>query len=80
MGKVVGSITDDLIMPLIGLIMPANTSWKDWGVVLRHSTDPKVPDNVLRFGSFLSATVNLVIIGFVCFMLVKAFVPKKPAA
>jgi large conductance mechanosensitive channel len=72
MGKLVGSITDDLIMPLVGLVMPANASWQTWGIEL-------APDKVLKIGSFLAALVNLCIIGFVCFLLIKIFVPKKPA-
>src|ERR1044071_80903 len=79
MGKVVGSITDDLIMPLVGLIMPADVAWKDWGIVLHQGIDP-AHSNIIKIGSFISAAVNLIIIGFVCFMLVKMFVPKKPAA
>ena len=64
MGKLVGSITDDLIMPLVGLIMPANTSWKDWGVVLSHSTDPKVADGeaipyVLSTGSLYGSPARV---------------------
>ena len=54
-------------------------AWKDWGIVLHQGVDA-AHSNVIKIGSFISALVNLVIIGFVCFLLVRAFVPKKPAA
>lgn len=72
MGKLVASITDDLIMPIVGVLMPDDASWQTWGIVLNA-------DNTLKVGSFLAALINLLIVGFVCFILVKLLVKKKPA-
>lgn len=72
MGKLVASITDDLIMPIVGVLMPDDSTWQTWGIALNA-------DNTLKIGSFLAALINLLIVGFVCFILVKLLVRKKPA-
>jgi large conductance mechanosensitive channel len=74
MGRFVGSITNDLIMPVIGIFMPADATWQTWGFALGRE------DNVMQVGSFIAALLQLIIIGFVCFLLVRAFVKPKPAA
>lgn len=71
MGGFVGSITNDILMPIIGVFMPADASWETWGFDLVHE------GNTLKIGALLSATINLLIIGFVCFIMVKTLVPKK---
>jgi large conductance mechanosensitive channel len=72
MGKLVGSITDDLIMPVIGVLMPDDSSWQTWGITLNA-------ENTMKIGAFGAALVNLLIVGFVCFILLKLLVRKKPA-
>ncbi|HKS05458.1 MAG TPA: MscL family protein [Gemmatimonadaceae bacterium] len=72
MGKLVGSITDDLIMPVVGVLMPDDSSWQTWGIALNA-------DNTMKIGAFGASLVNLLIVGFVCFILLKLLVRKKPA-
>jgi large conductance mechanosensitive channel len=31
MGRFVGSVTNDLIMPIAGIFMPRDASWESWG-------------------------------------------------
>jgi large conductance mechanosensitive channel len=80
-GKVVSAIVDDLLMPVIALVMPAG-AWQDAQFVLSHSTDAagKVTVNALKYGHFLSAIVDFVLISFVVFFITKQFlkVPVLP--
>lgn len=69
LNKLVGSIVDDLLMPVIGLVARGN--WQE--IVI-----PLTADASIGIGKFLGALVNFVIIGFVCWRIAKAFV-KEPA-
>lgn len=70
-GKFVGSITDDLLMPIIGVFMPQDASWATWGFDLIRE------GNTVKVGSFFAALINLLIVGFVCFTIVKFIIGKK---
>jgi large conductance mechanosensitive channel len=61
LNKLVGSIVDDLVMPVIALVLPSG-SWQQW------SAGP------LEIGSFLAALLNFLVIGFVCWRISKVFV------
>jgi large conductance mechanosensitive channel len=70
-GKIVGSTVDDLIMPLVAKVLPADTTWQTfavWG---------------LKIGNFGSVVLNFIIIAAVLFMVIKAmnaFKKKEEAA
>jgi large conductance mechanosensitive channel len=78
-GKVVTAIVDDLIMPAVGLVMPAG-DWREAQIVLSHSVDAtgKTTVNALKYGHFIGATIDFVIIAFVVFLITKALLPKEP--
>ncbi len=77
-GKVITAIVADLVMPLVGLIMPGG-DWRTAGVILRHAADPK-NDAVLRYGDFLGATVDFLVVGLVLFaVLYRAIQAQKRA-
>ena len=78
--KVVSAIVDDLLMPLIGLIMPAG-DWREAQVVLTHSTDAagKVSVCAIKYGHFIGALIDFTIIAFVVYMITKALLPKEEA-
>ena len=80
-GKVVSSIVEDVINPIIGLALPGG-SWRDAKIVLSHSTDAtgKVVENGISYGHLIGAIVDFVIIGFVIFMIIKYALPKPEAA
>ncbi len=73
-GKVVSAIVDDLIMPVISFVMPAG-AWQDAQIVLSHSTDAtgKITVNAIKYGHFLSAVVDFVLISFVVYFITKQF-------
>lgn len=77
-GKVVSSIVADLLMPIIGLVVPGGT-WRDIKIPLTHNPDGSAGASIM-VGSFLGAVVDFVIIGFVIFLITKAFLKPAPAA
>ncbi|HNB14348.1 MAG TPA: MscL family protein, partial [Candidatus Obscuribacter sp.] len=58
-GKVVTAIVNDLIMPLIGLVMPAG-DWRQAQFVLSKSTDAAgaVTVNAIKYGDFIGSFVD----------------------
>ena len=77
-GKAVSAVVDDLLMPVIGLVMPAG-DWKNAQFVLTQGVDttgnPTV--NAIKYGHFLSAIIDFVIIAFVVFLITKLLLPKE---
>jgi large conductance mechanosensitive channel len=80
-GKVVSSIADDVINPILGLALPGG-SWREARIVLSRTTDAtgKVVENAIQYGHLLGAIVDFVIIGIVIFMIIKYALPKPEAA
>jgi len=77
-GKVVTAIVNDLIMPLIGLVMPAG-DWRQAQFILSKSTDAAgaVTVNAIKYGDFIGSFVDFAIIAFVVFIITKAILPKE---
>lgn len=82
-GKIVASLTDDIIMPIIGAVtggidfsshyiklgaIPATYT----GSLDDYAALKKAGVVLLGYGSFLTAVINFVILAFVIFLLVKA--------
>jgi large conductance mechanosensitive channel len=80
-GKVVSAIVDDLLMPLIGLIMPAG-DWREAQIVLSHSVDAngKTTLNAIKYGHFVGSLIDFLIIALVVFLITKLLLPKEPPA
>jgi large conductance mechanosensitive channel len=78
-GKIVTALTDDLIMPLIGLVF-GGLDFSARYVVLSGDVGPGTSleaaratgANVLAWGSFASAVINFLILAWIIFLLVKA--------
>ena len=81
-GKIIASLTDDIIMPVITLMTGGGVDFSSKYIVL--SGGDKITSgmslvaakaagaNVLGWGSFITATINLLILAFVIFMIVRA--------
>jgi large conductance mechanosensitive channel len=70
-GKIVASLVDDIIMPLIGLII---------GGVDFNSLAFTVGSAQVKYGSFIQNVVDFIIVAFVIFMIVRTMNRfKKPA-
>lgn len=70
-GKIIASLVGDVLMPLIGLIL---------GGVDFSNLAITVGDAAIKYGAFIQAIVDFIIIAFVIFLLVQAMNrTKKPA-
>ena len=71
-GKIIASLVNDILMPLIGLIL---------GGVNFSELSGTVGDVVITYGLFIQAIVDFIIIAFVIFMLVRTMnsMKKQPA-
>lgn len=77
--KIVTSLTDDIIMPVVGLIF-GGLDFSDQYVVLGGAVEPGTSleaaraagANVLAWGSLVSAAINFLILAWIIFLLVKA--------
>jgi large conductance mechanosensitive channel len=78
-GKIVSSLTDDLIMPIVGAIT-GGVDFTSKYVVLNDVAVPAgatmaaakaAGANIFAWGSFVTALVNFIILAFIIFMIVK---------
>jgi large conductance mechanosensitive channel len=76
-GKVVSSLAADILMPVIGLMIPGG-AWRDMAFTLSRNPDGSVA-NAIKYGSFLGGVVDFVIIAFVVFMITKSLLKPAPA-
>jgi large conductance mechanosensitive channel len=79
-GKVVSGIVDDLLMPIIGLVLPAG-DWREAKFVLRTVTDAKgkVTDSAIAYGHLIGTVIDFVFIALVVFLVAKALLKPPPA-
>lgn len=71
-GKIVGSLVTDIIMPVVGLFL-GGVNFAGLGVT--------VNDAVIKYGSFVQAVIDFVIIALVLFAIIRAANKlKKPPA
>jgi large conductance mechanosensitive channel len=76
--KLVTSIVDDLIMPVVNLATAATGgNWKDWFIPL---TTAGADGPKMLVGNVIGAIINFLVIGFICWRIAKVFVKPKPAA
>lgn len=80
-GKIVSSLTDDVLMPFIGFVTGGGVDFSNQYLVL--SGGDKVTDgmtlaaakaagaNIMALGSFVTAVINFVLLAFVVFLLVR---------
>ena len=89
-GKIVTSLTDDVIMPVVGKVF-GGLDFSSNYLVLAGDVAPGTPldaarkagANVLAYGSFVTAIINFLILAFVIFQIVRAAnkaMPPPPAA
>ena len=76
-GTIVSSLTDDIIMPIVGAIF-GGLDFGDYFIGLSANVSAtnldaaKEQGAVLAYGNFITAAVNFVILAFIIFMLVRA--------
>ncbi len=89
-GKIIASLTEDVIMPLITLVTGGGVDFSSKYVVLSGAEKltsgmplaaaKAAGANVLGYGSFLTAAINFLILAFVIFMIVRAANRASPPA
>lgn len=88
MGLVVSGFVNDIMMPLVGHFA-GGVDFADMKVVLDEAvmaSDGTVTkaENAIMYGKWINAIINLIIVGFVLFMIVKAYnkakTPPEPVA
>jgi large conductance mechanosensitive channel len=62
-GKIIGSLVNDIIMPLIGLVM---------GGVNFSELSITVGAAIIKWGAFVQTTIDFLVIAFVVFLIIKA--------
>jgi len=63
-GKIVTSLVDDMVMPIVGIIL-GGVDFK--GMAL------KVGESTIKYGSFMQSAFDFFVIAFVVFMLVRVY-------
>lgn len=77
-GKVVTAFVDKMIMPIVGLLT-GGTDLAGMKLVLQAADEAtKRAEVALGYGDVIAALLNFVIVGFVLFMVVKAYTRIKP--
>jgi large conductance mechanosensitive channel len=64
-GAIVKSLVDDIIMPLIGLVLPGDKGYEGWVW--------QVGDKTIPYGKFLGAVVNFLIVTLVLYIFIVKF-------
>jgi large conductance mechanosensitive channel len=76
LNKLVTSVVDDLIMPLVNMATASSGgNWREWYVPL---TSAGADGPKMLVGNIIGNVINFAVIGFVCYMFAKAFVKPKP--
>jgi large conductance mechanosensitive channel len=76
--KLVTSIVDDIIMPVVNLATAATGgNWKDWYIPL---TTAGAEGPKMLVGNVIGAIINFLVIGFICWRIAKVFVKPKATA
>ncbi len=68
-GKIVSSLVNDMIMPILGLIL-GGIDFSDLKFVIKEATE-KTPEAAIKYGLFIQNIVDFLIIAFVIFIMVK---------
>ncbi len=69
-GKIVTSLVEDIINPVLGLIL-GGVDFSLMKVVLKEAVGT-TPEVAIRYGNFLNAVIQFVVVAWVIFLVVKA--------
>jgi len=64
-GKIVTSLVDNIIMPVVSLIMPGDSGYKDWALSIGGKTVP--------YGAFLGDIVSFLLLALALFVFIVKF-------
>jgi large conductance mechanosensitive channel len=64
-GKIVTSLVDNIIMPLVGIVLPGNKGYENWAVTINEKTIP--------YGKFIGDVVSFLILAAALFFFIVKF-------
>jgi large conductance mechanosensitive channel len=67
-GKIVTALVQDVIMPVVSLMLPSG-NWRESGFVLRHAENAK-DDVILKYGDLAGNILDFTIVALVLFIVV----------
>jgi large conductance mechanosensitive channel len=70
LGRVVSGVVEDLIMPVVGLVLPGG----DW----RNAQVPLSGNNAIKYGDLVGRFIDFAIVALVVFGIVKLLLEKPP--
>jgi large conductance mechanosensitive channel len=70
LGRVVSGVVEDLIMPVVGLVLPGG----DW----RNAQVPLSGNNAIKYGDLVGRLIDFFIVALVVFFIVKMLLEKPP--
>jgi large conductance mechanosensitive channel len=78
--SLVQAIIADLVMPLVNLLFK-NQAWRSWGPSISHFINDKheVVENRLLFGDLMWQSFNLIVVGFVAYIISKTLLRQAAA-
>jgi len=76
-GAVVNGFVSEIMMPIIGQFA-GGMDFAEMKYILQAASGVEgeagyVPENAIRYGAWINTIINLIIVGFVLFMIVKAY-------
>jgi len=86
-GKIITSFTDDLLMPLIGLVTGGGVDFSNKFILLGDPGDKVIATladakaagiGAFAYGSFITAVINFLIMAFVIFLIVRQANKMRP--
>ncbi|MGL5544667.1 MAG: large-conductance mechanosensitive channel protein MscL [Cetobacterium sp.] len=69
-GKIVTSIVNDILMPIVGILL-GGVSFTNLKYVIKPA-EGTIPEAAIRYGNFIQSVVDFAIITFCIFLMVKA--------
>jgi large conductance mechanosensitive channel len=75
-GKIVTSLVNDVLMPIIGILF-GNVNFKELKIILEAASG-EIPEKAIYYGNFIQNTVDFIIIAFVIFIMIR-FIEKVKA-
>ncbi|MBO0937766.1 large-conductance mechanosensitive channel protein MscL [Fibrella sp. HMF5335] len=69
-GKITSSLVDDILNPIIGLLL-GGVDFSQMKIVLKEAVGT-APEVAIRYGNFLTVVIQFVLVALVIFMVVKA--------
>ncbi len=64
-GKIIASLVENIIMPVVGMLLPSQQGYLEWKY--------QVGDKVIPYGKFIGEVVNFLIVALVLFIFIVKF-------